>query len=157
MRMKDRMPNTQALPKLREILSHSGVRAAIIFMNNLTDQRFTALYRFSGEMLKNLHFFDRENPLVESCTEIPVLASYCVFVRDTQRRFVLGNSIEDERTIGHSKRLEIKSYCGVPLLDRDGKMFGTVCHFDVCPHVIPQVDVDLMENLADILSRQMPF
>ncbi len=153
--MDGRISNTQALAKLREILSHSGVRAAIIFMNNLTDFRFTALYRFSGEMLKNWHFFDRKNTQVESCSEIPILASYCVFVRDTQRLFSLKNSMEHERTIGHPKRLAIKSYCGVPLFDRDGMMFGTVCHFDVSPHVIPQVDVDLMEKLAGMLSSHV--
>jgi GAF domain-containing protein len=153
--MADRPTHAIAQRKLKEILSHSGIRATIIFLNSLTNHRFTSLYRFDGGTLKNLHFFDRENPSVTSSPEIPVLASYCVFVRDSGQLFSFENSLEDKRTVGHSKRLEVRAYCGVPLLDRDGKMFGTVCHFDLDPKPIHPEDVVLMEALAEMLQGEL--
>jgi GAF domain-containing protein len=137
---------------LTRILAESGIRAGLIYLNGLTSHRFSALYRFDDVTLKNLFFFDRENPGQSASAEIPVLCSYCVFVRDSGSRFKIENSSTDERTIGHPKRLEIRAYCGVPLLDNEGKMYGTVCHFDVDPQAISGENIDLMEALASALK-----
>lgn len=47
----------------------------------------------------------------------------------------------------------MQSYCGVPLLNSDGKMFGTICHFDYKLSQVSQLDVELMEYMAKILER----
>lgn len=144
--------------QLREILQREGIRPALIFLNSLGSHRFTALYRFDSDMLTNLYFVDRENPLVDSSAEIPVMASYCVFVRDSGARFLVEDSIRDERVVGHPKRQAIQSYCGVPLLDEQGKMFGTICHFDLDPVTISSTDVELMEVVAEMLrSHDRPI
>lgn len=126
-----------------------------MYLNQQSSHRFSALYRFDDKMLKNLYLFDRENPAVNSMSEIPVLASYCVFVRDSGRKFCVEHAKEDTRVAGHPKRLEIQAYCGVPLLDRYGKMFGTVCHFDVDPRQTETADIELMEHLADVLQDRV--
>jgi GAF domain-containing protein len=141
------------LQLLRKVISQSGVRAGLEFLNKLTNHRFTALYRFDGEMLKNIFLFDRENPHQESTAEIPVLASYCVFVRDSGASFCVENSVTDARTVNHPKKLKIKSYCGVPLLDQFGKMFGTICHFDVNPRGTSVDNVALMEDFASLIEK----
>ncbi len=126
-----------------------------MYLNQQSAHRFSALYRFEDKMLRNLYFFDRQNPAVSSMPEIPVLASYCVFVRDSGRKFCVEQANEDARVAGHPKRLEIQAYCGVPLLDRYGKMFGTVCHFDVDPRQTETADIELMEHLADVLQDRV--
>jgi GAF domain-containing protein len=153
--MSERMPRRVALTELKRLVSGSGVRACLMFLNGLTSHRFTALYRFDDKILKNLFFFDRENPDHVSSPEVPVLSSYCVFVRDSGRMFCVDDSQQDARTIGHPKRLEIRAYIGVPLLDDDGKMFGTICHFDVDPRPVNPEDVELMEQLAGVLQKQI--
>lgn len=147
------MNTIEARLRLKTILTNEGVRAAIIFLNGLTSHRFTALYQFEGDILQNLHFFDREHPEVESSDETPVLASYCVFVRDHSRMFETSDSLQDERVRDHPKRKLIQSYCGVPLLDEDGTMFGTMCHFDFLPKQISDVNVELMEAFALLLKQ----
>ncbi|WP_442945135.1 GAF domain-containing protein [Nostoc sp.] len=47
----------------------------------------------------------------------------------------------------------MQSYCGVPLLDEDGKMFGTICHFDFRAIAISDANVALMEAIAPLIRR----
>lgn len=147
--------SNDVLQQMRAIRDDAGVRAVLIFLNGLTDHRFTALYRFDDETLKNLYFFDREHPDVESCPEIPVMASYCVFVRSSRLTFMTSDSLEDERVRGHPKEFEVRSYCGVPLVDEDGRMFGTICHFDFRPIPISDENVALMEAMASLLKARL--
>ncbi len=144
----------EALRNLKAAFTQGGVRGAVAFLNSLTHQRFTSLYRFDGPTLRNITFFDRENPDVDSCEDIPVEASYCVFVRDLSAAFTVSDAKRDERVANHPKRAVVQSYCGVPLLDRDGKMFGSICHFDFTPGQISDRDVELLEYMARLLQPE---
>lgn len=115
-----RLSNQQTLPLLKSILSSRGIRAALIFLNRLTEHRFSSLYRFDDDVLRNIYFYDRENPTVESSPNIPVMASYCVFVRNSGQKFTLKNSLNDERVHNHPAQQKIQSYCGVPLINQYG-------------------------------------
>jgi len=148
-----RIPNSEAIPRLKDILEREGVRAALAYINSLSSQRFTALYRFGGKTLHNVCFYDRENPAVTTCEDIPVTASYCAFVRDTGSQFATFDAPEDERLRGHPKQATVRSYCGVPLLDAEGRMFGTVCHFDFAPGIIHPVDVEILECMAGLMRN----
>ncbi|MEH1962960.1 MAG: GAF domain-containing protein [Nostoc sp.] len=142
-----------SLRELKTILGRQDVRAAVIFLNGLSEHRFTALYQFDQETLHNVCFFDRENPTQELTPDIPVMASYCVFVRSSRGTFTTPDSLQDDRVRGHPKWKEVQSYCGVPLLDEDGKMFGTICHFDFRPMAISDTNVELMEAIAPLIRR----
>jgi GAF domain-containing protein len=138
---------------LRSTVAEDGVRAGLQYLNSLTGHRFTALYRFEGDTLRNAEFFDRENPLVTTTEAIPVLASYCVFVRDAGASFYTENARDDDRLGDHPKRPVIQSYCGVPLRDTEGRMFGTICHFDFAATGISRENLELMEEIAPALQR----
>lgn len=84
------------------------------------------------------------------------MASYCVFVRDRGRAFATSDSLQDARVRGHPKRREVQSYCGVPLRDTNGEMFGTICHFDFRAIPISDENVELMEAIAPLLKRSVP-
>ncbi len=47
------------------------------------------------------------------------------------------------------------SYHGVPLLDRDGKPFGSLCHFDTVIRSLSVSEFDHMKRAAAILSTFM--
>lgn len=148
-----RPSNKEALTALRTILRYDGARAALIFLNALTAFRFSALYRFEGETLQNLCFYDREHPDIQTSPDIPVLASYCVFVRSLKQKFSTVDSLGDERTRNHVKRRQVQAYCGVPLLDSDGNMFGSICHFNLGPMSIPEEDVALLEAMGRLIKE----
>jgi GAF domain-containing protein len=147
---------SDALRQLRVILRDQDIRAGLIFLNGLTQHRFTALYRFDKETLRNLYFFDRENPAQDSTPDIPVMASYCVFVRSRRAAFSTTDSLQDERVEGHPKRQIVQSYCGVPLRDINGEIFGTICHFDFRPLPISDENIELMEAVAPLLKASVP-
>jgi GAF domain-containing protein len=140
-----------ALSHLRAVLRAGDLRGAVMFLNSLTTHRFTSLFRFDGELLRNVVFFDRQNPAQSAVDDIPVAASYCVFVRDAAETFTVPDAASDPRVDGHPKQPVFRAYCGVPLVDEQGRMFGTICHFDVEPRRISDEHVDLMEAIAPLL------
>lgn len=140
-----------ALAHLKAVLRAADLRGALMFLNSLTTHRFTSLYRFDGEVLRNVVFFDRENPGQETADDIPVAASYCVFVRDGRETFTVPDAACDARVDGHPKQPVFRAYCGVPLLDAAGQMFGTICHFDFAPRPVERTTVELLEAVAPYL------
>ena len=146
-------PYSEVLATMRAILRRDGVRGVVIHLNTLAQYRFTSLYRFDKDRLENLCFYDRENPAQLSTPSIPVLASYCVFVRDRAGPFLTPDSLQDERVHRHPKQHLVRSYCGVPLIGEDGRIFGTVCHFDLVPRPSRVEDVELLEAVATLLNE----
>lgn len=141
---------------LKAILEKEGVLPALRFLNGRTPHRFTAMYLFDKDQLENQFLVDESDDSNTSMESIPVSASYCIFVRNLERLFVVNDSTTDERVQGHPKQREIKSYCGVPLLDWDGNMYGTVCHFDFDAHSFSDLEIELLESLGTLLKRLPP-
>lgn len=144
---------SERVRKLREVFANDGPRHAITYLNSLTEHRFTSAFRFEDGMLRSAIFFDRDFPESSGCDEIPILASYCVFVRDTGATFKTEHASCDARLNGHPKQKTIQSYCGVPLIDTDGRLFGSACHFDFKPGAISAEEVELLEELGALLSK----
>jgi len=147
--------NKSALNELKYVFSTKGTRCAIAYLNSLTDHRFTSLYRFDGDTLRSVIFYDRQHPEMLTCEDIPVMASYCVFVRDSGAMFTTHEATRDVRLANHPKQHIVQAYCGVPLLDQNGKMFGTICHFDFQPRSTADVDVELLEYMAHLLQNEI--
>ncbi|TBR14584.1 MAG: GAF domain-containing protein [Lysobacter sp.] len=145
------MPISTVLDRLRALLREDDLRGTVILLNSMTPHRFTSLFRFGGDTLHNVVFYDRENPDQERMDDIPVAASYCVFVRDGRDTFVVPDATDDPRVEGHPKQPVFRSYCGVPLVDADGRMFGTVCHFDFHPRPGDPKTIELLEAIAPYL------
>jgi GAF domain-containing protein len=144
-----------ARSQLRSALEAGGPRRALEYLNSRTPHRFTAMYRFDDATLRNLVFYDADHPDVEHTDAIPVLASYCVFVRDANATFSTTHAARDDRVGDHPKRQVLQAYCGVPLRDEEGRMFGTICHFDFDPMEISGEEVELMEAVAPMLRRAL--
>lgn len=139
---------TAIVHQVRVTLRVEGVRPALELLNRASAHRFTALFRFEGETLRNLHLIDRDDPSVQRCPDMPVLESYCVYVRDTAGRFLVERSLEDARVEGHPKQRSVQSYCGLPLFDGRGELFGTICHFDFEPIPFTEDEVIVLDEIA---------
>lgn len=143
----------EAIHDVKAMLARGDIRQALIYLNRQSGYRFTSLYRFDGEMLRNVEFYDHDRPDLARTDDIALMASYCVFVRDSGGAFHTPDSMEDRRLQGHPKRRQVRSYCGVPLIDDRGRVFGTVCHFDFEPLAFKRADLELLESLAPLLQR----
>lgn len=144
-------PPGNRFAQLKTVLATRGVRGAVQYLNSLTAHRFTSLYKFDGPTLHRITFYDRENPEADHSEDVPIESSYCVFVRDLHGPFIMDDSGADERVQDHPKREILQRYCGVPLLDEMGRMYGSICHFDFAPGRIEETEVALLERLAALL------
>jgi GAF domain-containing protein len=135
------------------ILAHSGPREALSHLLHLTDYRFIGIWRFhNGRANAALHI-DRMNPAVLEAEEVHENATYCCYVRDSKGVFMTAHAALDARTAGHPARESVPAYCGVPLLDADGNILGTLCHYDVVPRDPQQIDLELMIQVAGALVQ----
>lgn len=138
--------------QVKALITAGELRDALALLNLSTEHRFTALYRFGGDTLHNLILVDRDNPSQTGMGEIPMLASYCVFIRDASKPFSTADSLDDPRVAMHPKRNQIRSYCGVPLMDATGRVYGSLCHFDYRPLPVHPETVELLEDVAPALQ-----
>src|SRR4051812_45268270 len=95
------MNTSDARTELAAALAKGGVRAALGYLNGLSGHRFTAMYRFEDPTMRNLFFYDREAPQVEATNDFPVEVTYCVYVRESGRPFVVEDALRDVRTSNH--------------------------------------------------------
>lgn len=144
---------SDAVARFRETLRSEGVRPALELLNEVSSHRFTAVFLFDGGTLRNLHLIDREDRSVERSPDVPVLDSYCLYVRDTARQFMTEHALTDARVDGHPKQKVVQSYCGYPLQDVHGELLGTICHFDYSPVPFDEGEIYLLERVAPLLAE----
>lgn len=130
----------------------SGPRAALAYLVGLTSYRFIGIFRFSDGMANAAVHYDRENPDVTRLDAVPESATYCCFVRDSRGSFTTVDALEDPRLAEHVARTAVRAYCGVPVMDAEGRLLGTLCHYDVVPRDADELDMPLLLQAASALA-----
>ena len=95
---------------------------------------------------------DRQNPDLTLIDAVPETATYCCFVRDTKGSFATVDALEDPRLAQHVARDAVRSYCGVPVMDAEGQLLGTLCHCDLVPRDAGELDMPLLLQAASTLA-----
>lgn len=150
----DRQSTTTAsFNAFREKLETEGVRESLALLLRLTDYRFIGIWRFHEGRANAAVHYDRENPDVMHAVEVPESATYCCYVRDSNGVFMTAHAMLDPMTEGHPARGAVAAYCGVPLMDPEGNLLGTLCHYDAVPRDPEQVDLELMLEVASALTH----
>jgi GAF domain-containing protein len=138
--------------KFEMTLKAEGLRAAMRWLNDRVPYRFTAIFAFEGDMLRNVCLIDKENQSINNCSDQPITASYCMYVHRSAERFCVEEASLDERVVDHPKRENIQCYYGIPLFDAKGKMLGTVCHFDSMPLRVTEEVALALDDLALLIT-----
>jgi hypothetical protein len=139
--------------EFKEVLQTGGLWAAMRWLNSKVSYRYTAIFAFDGETLRNVCLVDKQNPAITGCPDQPITESYCVYVRRTQYPFSVEQASKDTRVDGHPKQRSYQCYYGIPLVDSKGKMVGTVCHFDADPTKVREDMVTALDDLAPQISE----
>jgi hypothetical protein len=126
-----------------------GLWAARRWLNGKVQYRYTAIFAFHGDTLRNLCLVDKENANIKGCVDQPITDSYCIYIHRSGERFSVEHALHDKRVEGHTKQRSYQCYYGIPLSDPDGKLLGTVCHFDMAPI---HVTGDVIRALDDLAS-----
>ena len=132
-------------------LRSGGVGGGLRFLNESIDHRYTAVYRLNGSTLRNVGLHDKAGEVKpEYLDEVPLEVSFCQFVmRDGV--FATHDSSLDDRLDGHPYKGVMMAYHGVPVLDNQGELFGTLCHFDVAQRDLSDDQFELLKRAAKVL------
>lgn len=131
------------------LLTTSGPLAALRFLNGRTRFRFTGVYCAEPPLLRNVHLFDRENPSLNVSGAVTVLAdTYCAIVCGEDRPFLTTDAKRDTRVTMHAARESVLSYCGVPIRLESGRVWGTLCHYDVRPRFLATSELAMLTVVA---------
>lgn len=148
------------LEPLRAALQREGLAGGLRFLNARVPHRYTAAYRVQQDTLVNLDLVDKAGELrPEFLASVPLQDSFCQFVlRDGG--FGTECSARDARLDGHRYQGVMGAYHGVPLVDDDGGLFGTLCHFDTDERTLPDEEFAFLQKAARLMSavvtRQLP-
>ena len=145
-------PSLEHFARFSALLDSQGPRAALAYLLKLSDYRFIGIFRFQNARANAAIHFDRENPEVLSATEVPDTATYCCVVRNSKGVFPTANALLDSRCDTHPARQEVLAYCGVPIMDAEGEVLGTLCHYDLQPRDPSKLDLELLVRAAVVLQ-----
>jgi hypothetical protein len=140
-----------AFAEVERALAQKGLDGALGVLNARVPHRFTSVYRLIDQSLHNVATVDKRlhlEPL--DLRVVPVKDSFCQFVmRDGL--FLTSESGADVRLSGHPYSGIVGCYVGVPVRNRQGKVAGTLCHFDLESHEIDDDEYLLLDRAAKLL------
>jgi hypothetical protein len=156
MSFKSTSPEDHLLPEIglfTDLLQQQGVHAALEYLNRRTPHRYTGLFRFDEEMLRNEVLFDRNQPSVRQGLDVPLAVTYCALVGQQEAPLTILDAALDPLAQGVDT--PVISYCGVLIRDDQGRAYGTLCHYDLqrCQERI--TDLPLVEAAAQLLYRRL--
>ncbi len=144
----------EQLAQFMSAFDKGGLQGALQYLNARTTFRYTAIYRLDGQMMRNIALYDRQGEAPASLSEVPLGDSFCQFVIK-HKGFATGNSADDERLAGHPYQGLMNSYYGLPLSRKPGTIYGTFCHFDADPMLIPDGEIPLLEAVSTVLMDHL--
>lgn len=149
----DEIAANTVVGELSEVLRRAGMRAMLERLNARTRFRFTGVYRVDPPWLRNIHLFDRENPAIDnSGTTNPLEIGYCGLVCESGKSFVTRNAGRDPRLASHPARTSMIAYGGVPLRLSGSGPWGTLCHYDLRPRIMPRGEIAVLEVMAPLVA-----
>jgi hypothetical protein len=145
-------PHAADLAEFEQRLRDSGVHGAIRFLNSRTPHRFTGVYRFDGDMLRNVALIDKWLPSVETGDDVPLGEAFCAHLHATGEPLEVVHGPTDSRVPWMSGS-PIVSYCGSVICDEDGERWGALCHFDTSACESKSSDMPLLAAAASMIYR----
>ncbi len=139
--------------EVASVLNRRGVLAALGYLNARVRCRYTGIFRPEPPRLRNIRLYDRENPTIDvSGIVIELNDGYCGLTCASAAPFATSDSRRDPRLRAHPARESMRSYAGVPLRIDDA-VWGTLCHYDMRPRVIPRGEVTVLEHVAPLFAQ----
>lgn len=144
-------PTDVAFRVFTKLLEAHGLRYALYSILRLTDYRCVSVFRLHDGMIRSLAHVDREDLAVQETTLSAESASYCCYVRTEGGPFTIVDSLLDPRVEGHDKQQTLRAYCGVPITSADGRLLGTLCHYDLVPRDPAQLNAALLAQVSSAI------
>lgn len=122
---------------------------ALAILNARVRFRFTGVFRVDPPWLRNVVLFDRENPTLNVSGRVdPLDLGFCGVTCATNAPFSTSDARREPRLATHPARTSMLSYAGVPIRADGGLAWGTLCHYDARPRLVPPGELALLEDVA---------
>jgi GAF domain-containing protein len=150
------MPRPRDIALFSSLLEGGSPEHALAYLNEAVPHRYTAVYRLDGDELRNVYLHDKQGEVrPEFLAVVPFGDSFCQFVlRDGS--FRTSDSAQEPMLDGHPYQGVMVSYHGAPLADADGRLLGTLCHFDVVSHELQEPEFELLCRAGLLLPAYLP-
>lgn len=140
---------TPELAEFRAAL-RDGLHAALRYLNSRTPHRFTGVYRFDGDMLRNMALFDRFEPEQQQGIDIPISHAYCANVGRSREPLEFADAEGDGR-FPYLAASPVVCYSGVLIASPEGVPYGTLCHYDIQRCEPRRSDIPLLQSVAPFI------
>ena len=150
-----RMSPSTRLLSIRELLGRAELYEALATLNSAVPHRFTAAYRLTDGVFHNVAIVDELGEITpDHLLSVPMEHSFCQFVmRDNG--VDITNSADDRRLDGHPYQGVMISYSGVPIMDANLEIVGTLCHFDTERHRLAADEYELLWQVARVIQPSL--
>ena len=143
--------------KMTDALKRDGLLAALKVLNDSVPHRYSAMYRLASDgYLVVIAFVDKQcEPCPSYLLSVHQDVSFCQFALKNEGGFRTSNSATDKRLDGHPYQGLVNSYHAAPFMSIDGRVKGTVCHFDKEALPLPDEDFELLRLAARIFPNHL--
>ncbi len=141
------------LTPIRRALQHDGLRGAVQELNQTVPHRYTGIFMAVGALLRNVALADKRVATPELWPPFPLGDSFCSLMVDAGEPLVVHEARTDAREAvrAHPAERIVQAYCGVPLIDAEGRVLGSLCHFDEKPSAL-NLDLALLLQVSVLIS-----
>ncbi|WP_228438109.1 PAS domain S-box protein [Chryseobacterium sp. 6424] len=109
-----------------------------------------------------LSIMERDTQTVQSCVGIELdfidrQNTVCQYAVQSGKTLIIKDTLEDERSSDNPLILAsgIRFYAGIPLLDEEGLVLGTLCVIDYKPKTLSSSQISALEKLGAAVSRNL--
>lgn len=131
--------------KIRHVLEEHGVLSALRILNGRAPHRYTGIYKYTPDILKNLYLVDAFDQEVTKGSDVSLEDAYCVIL-SYERKVAFGRTEDAPCPVKLAS--PVVSYCGVLLMRSNGEPFGSLCHYDVARCQEPSTQMPYLEAIA---------
>ena len=140
--------------QFRHAVKNEGLVAGLRVLNSRTPHRFTGVFRYDHDMLRNVALVDSHDLAVHSGPDVRLVDAYCDYMSDDVDSLEFSDALSDGR-FEPKPGNPVISYCGVLIRDRQGVPYGSLCHFDPQPCQPRVSDVPLLREVAPLIYESM--
>ena len=140
--------------EIERALRSGGLHSVLRMLNARGTHRFTGIYRYDGEWLRNVALFDRWSAESTKGEDAPMQETFCAIVPSEGSVLEVLDGGSDQRFPWMSENAVV-SYCGALIRSESGEPFGTLCHFDEQRCETASTEFPMMAAAAPLIYREI--